>query len=145
MLRRPDGSWFSRGQSRFQDRAAPSSEESAKLFVPIQPDGLGATILAQLDTGAAWSILETPVAEELRLFEVDGEDTPLATRIGSFVGRLVRTAIELVAHEGDSLRVDATVWISRDWPGPTFLGYGGLLERVRFAVDPGDNLFFFGA
>jgi len=33
------------------------------------------------------------------------------------------------------------------WPGPTVLGYRGLLERVRFALDPGTGgppMFFFG-
>jgi hypothetical protein len=26
----------------------------------------------------------------------------------------------------------------------TFLGYSGLLERIRFAVDPQQNNFYFG-
>jgi len=31
-----------------------------------------------------------------------------------------------------------------DWPGPNFIGYEGLLQRIRFAVDPETNLFYFG-
>lgn len=145
MLRRANGTWFTLGESRFQDRGPTLPEETAKLFVPVQPEGLDGVILAQVDTGAAWSILEAQVAEELQLFDVDGERMRLSTRLGPFLGRLVRTTIELVAERGDSLRIDATVWVSREWPGTTFLGYGGLLERVRFAVDPGENLFHFGA
>jgi hypothetical protein len=52
----------------------------------------------------------------------------------------------LIADDGDSLRIDATVFVSSDWPrmAGTFLGYSGLLERIRFAVDPQKNDFFFG-
>ena len=59
-------------------------------------------------------------------------------------GILVRTPFTLVAEEGTSLRIDATVFISRDWQEGTFLGYGGMLERIRSAVDPRENDFFFG-
>jgi hypothetical protein len=31
------------------------------------------------------------------------------------------------------------------WDLPNFLGLSGFLERIRFAVDPGSNLFYFGA
>lgn len=107
-------------------------------------EGLRAEILAQLDTAAAWSIIEASIAEELGLFQADGENARMLTRHGPFQGRLVRTRLDLVANEGESLAVDATVWICREWPAKTFLGYAGLLERVRFAVDPGENLFHFG-
>lgn len=50
----------------------------------------------------------------------------------------------LRADEGESLRVEATIFLSPDWIGPNFIGYGGLLQRIRFAVDPESNLFYFG-
>ena len=50
----------------------------------------------------------------------------------------------LHADEGESLDVEATVFQSPDWRGPSFLGYQGLLQRIRFAVDPETNLFYFG-
>jgi hypothetical protein len=40
--------------------------------------------------------------------------------------------------------VDATIFVSPDWHGPNFIGYQGLLQRIRFAVDPETNLFYFG-
>ncbi len=34
---------------------------------------------------------------------------------------------------------------SSDWPpGKTFLGYSGLLDSIRFALDPQRNHFYFG-
>ncbi|HKI06536.1 MAG TPA: hypothetical protein VKK31_31460 [Thermoanaerobaculia bacterium] len=40
--------------------------------------------------------------------------------------------------------LDATVLVSQDWFGGSFIGYEGLLQRIRFAVDPETNLFYFG-
>jgi hypothetical protein len=119
-------------------------EQTAKIFVKIEPELLNAVILAQLDTAAPWSMLDAEVAEALSLLNGDGEPKRVSTRLGDYDGRLKRTRIQIVADEGESLSVDATVWVSADWRGGTFLGYGGLLERIRFAVDPSENSFHFG-
>ncbi len=145
MLVRQNGTPFTAGRSRFADRTSGSHERAAKIFVKIEPESLGGAILAQLDTGAAWSILDSQVAEELSLLNGQGEPITISTRLGPFDGRLERARVTIVADEGESLSVEATVWVSPDWPGGSFLGYGGLLERVRFAVDPGDNSFYFGS
>lgn len=144
MLVRADGSHFSTGRCRFSDHDPGSDEPTAKILVKVEPESLDLVILAQLDTGAPWSILDAQVAEALSLLDGEGEPAPLSTRFGILRGRLERIRLYIVADEGDTLSVDATVWVSRDWPGGTFLGYGGLLERIRFAVDPGDNSFYFG-
>jgi len=68
----------------------------------------------------------------------------MSTRFGLIRGTLHRGPIRLHADEGEPLDVDATVFISPDWQGPNFLGYEGFLQRIRFAVDPETNLFYFG-
>jgi hypothetical protein len=99
-----------------------------------------------LDTAADWSVINTEIAEDLGLFGIEGESIALSTRFGTIAGHLVPAAMTLIADDGDSLRIDATVFVSSDWPrrAGTFLGYSGLLERIRFAVDPQKNDFFFG-
>lgn len=87
-------------------------EGTGKIFVRIIPQGIDAPILAQLDTGAAWSVLNA--------------------------------AFRIVAEEGRSLEVEAIVFVSPEWTEQTFLGYAGLLERIRFGVDPQANDFYFG-
>ncbi|MBI2160202.1 MAG: hypothetical protein HYU25_07490 [Candidatus Rokubacteria bacterium] len=62
---------------------------------------------------------------------------------GEIRGRLERINVRLHADEGDSLDLEATVLISPDWRG-NFLGYGGLLQHIRFAVDASNNFFYFG-
>ena len=97
-----------------------------------------------LDTGAPWSVLNAELAEALELFDRDGEPVTISSRVGTVQGKLVRAMTTLVADDGDSVEVDSTVFISRDWPEGNFIGYSGLLERIRFAIDPHDNAFIFG-
>ena len=77
-------------------------------------------------------------------FEPFPDLVTLSTRLGVFRGRLHRGPITLIAETGEPLAVPATVFVTPDWPGPNFLGYQGLLQRIRFAVDPASNRFYFG-
>jgi hypothetical protein len=144
MLVRQNGDPFSLGRSQYADRADASHEQTPKIFVKISAEPLGGVIFAQLDTGAAWSVLNAEIAEAMSLLDGHGEPKGMQTRLGEFQGRLERTSFELIADEGTSLTIEATVWVSRDWPGGTFLGYGGLLDHLRFAIDPTNNSFHFG-
>lgn len=100
--------------------------------------------MAQVDTGAAYSILEAELAEVLGLLDLEGQRTQVSTRLGMLSGKLVRIPLTLMADEGSSLDLDATFFLSRDWRGATFLGYTGLLDRLRIALDAPANLFYFG-
>ena len=141
-----NGEDFTVGRSRFSDRATMDPEGTAKVYVKIIPEGLPVFILAQLDTGSPWSILEPELAEVLGLFDGSGVATRLSTRLGSKEGHLVKVSLTLPADEGQSVTVDqATVFVCRDWPaGKNFVGYGGLIEFLRVALDPQENLFYFG-
>ena len=142
MLHRPDGSVFASGRSRFFDEAPGHPSETASVHVQVKFGGI--RVLAMLDTGASWSVLSADLADELGLFDGDGEPMTVSSRIGTVQGRLVRAKTTLVADDGDALDIDSTVFVSRQWPAGNFIGYTGLLERIRFAVDPQDNAFIFG-
>ena len=139
-----DGTAFATGRMRFLDEDPGSPEKSHKIYVKIEPGEFGSPVLAQLDTGAAWSILDPQIAEELALFDGQGQSTTLVTRFGRISGSLERTKLTILADEGESIEFEATVFVSREWQAGSFLGYAGLLERVRFAVDPQKNFFYFG-
>lgn len=139
-----DGAQFCRGRSRFLDHV-PGAHEDTKVYVKIMPEALGQVLVAQLDTGAAWAVLDAEVAEAMSLLDGGGFPIPLSTRRGRQHGRLERVRIDLLADEGESYGLEATVWVSPEWRWGNFLGYGGLLERIRFAVDPSDNSFYFGS
>lgn len=142
---RNSGEPFTTGCARFADENPEAPEPTAKIYVRVELQGLGASVLAQLDTGAAWSVLNSEIAEELQLLGGTGQPIELSTRRGPVHGHLETVTITIVADEdGHSLDVDATVLVSPDWPAPTFLGYTGLLERIRLALDPQANRVYFG-
>jgi len=144
MLKTLDGTQFASGRSRFFDNDPNAKEGTAKIFIKIEPANLGFPILAQLDTGSPWSILKPDVADAIALSDADGQPEKLDTRFGTIDGQLKRINITILADDGESIAVEATVFVPSEWPGGNFLGYGGLLERVRFAVDPQQNFFYFG-
>ena len=102
-------------------------------------------MFAMLDTGAAWSVVNAELAEELGLFDRDGAPVDMSSRMGTCSGKLVRAMARLVAEDGESVELESTLFVSRDWQAGNFIGYSGLLERIRFAVDPDTNSFIFGA
>lgn len=108
--------------------------------------GWDTPLYAMLDTGAQWCILPPFVAEALGCgFEPDPDVAPLSTRFGILHGRYERAALTFVAERGDGLVVDATFFVTADWPGPPVIGWKGCLERIRFALDPDPELptFYF--
>lgn len=135
---------FSSGRSKFLDRHPAFVEPTAKVFVKVVFVGLDTTWLAQLDTGAAYSVLESGAANKLGLFDTDGDPVRLSTRSGDLWGQIVRVPLKLVADEGESLDLEAAFFVSKDWHGATFLGYTGLLDKLRIALDSPANQFYFG-
>lgn len=134
---------FSVGRASFFDTLG-GPDTIAKIYIRLFPHDVEVPILAQVDTGAAWSILERDIADGLGLFDESGPPVSLSTRRGTVNGRLVRVPMTILADEGDSLRVEATLFVSQDWEQGNFIGYCGFLERIRFAVDPQTNDFYFG-
>jgi len=147
VLRRSDGTSFAASRARYLE-AAPGqlTRRDAKGYVRIAVGSPTFTTTAMLDTGSTYSVLDADVAEEWGAFdEADAPTVELATRHGLLRGCLVRRQVQLLADEGESLEVDTTFWVSRDWQGGHFLGYAGFLQRIRFALDPLTNSLHFGA
>lgn len=140
-----NGQDFTTGSAKFLDDDLEDREPSPKIFVRVRfPSLERKPALAQLDTGAAWSVLQRDIAEELGLLGGVGELARLQTAAGIMRGRLERVPLVLIADEGDSLNLQATFFISPQWHGGTFLGYSGLLDRLRIGLDCPRNLFYFG-
>lgn len=104
-----------------------------------------------VDTGALWCILSPDDFGPLV-----GEYGPLEAFVVSlnvrgirYTGQIYRVPLTLIADEGADLTADATVFVpelypDETWPHPNFIGLEGFLSRIRFAVDPTQNLFYFG-
>ncbi len=124
--------------------AADYVEGPFQLFVAVECLVGEFTINALLDTGSQWCILPAKIA--MALDEATGSQEPterLSTRLGTLAGRLVRMPLAFVAEDGETVDVDATWFVSPDWPGPAVIGWKGCLERIRFALDPTLEQFYF--
>jgi hypothetical protein len=75
--------------------------------------------------------------------EPDPDLFPLHSRFGRLSGQMERLQLRLLAEEGSDLEIEATWFISEDWPGPIVIGWKGGLERFRFSLNPADNAFCF--
>jgi hypothetical protein len=90
---------------------------------------------ALLDTAADWCVLPPAVATELGFgLDPDPAFPPYSTRHGLLFGRQERMPVIFLPEAGDPLEIDATWFISPDWPGPIVVGWKGCLERIRFAL-----------
>ena len=101
--------------------------------------------LAIFDTGATWSVLNSRIADALHLIGEPGEETiAISTRLGTFMGELIRLGLTLPTDDGEVVSLEVPFLVCEDWYAPTFLGYQGLMDRLAFAVDPSDDTFHFG-
>ncbi len=136
---------FTTGVLRYSDACPGVEDPLSRIYVPFRPDGAKAWFLALLDTGGHFCVFGPAVADALKDLLADGlEQATLMTSRGRIRGRLYRHQIDLIADDGDDLGVEATVLVSLEWQGPSIIGYTGMLDRIRFAVDPPANQFHFG-
>ena len=142
-----DDSPFTTGRAKYLD-TLPTRPGEARVYVRLAVDGMPEPFLAMLDTGAEFSVLAREIAEAVGLDAADGHEITMSHRggAGSTPGRLVRTAVTVLADDGEDLIVDATVFVPvGEWPqGRSFIGYSGFLEGIRLGLDPQVNDIYFG-
>ena len=120
----------------------------SRLIVPIEIAGIEA--FAIVDTGAPYLVCNLELAERIGVSGFDNiGSAQLRTHRGQISGGLHRLPLKLIADEGVSVEIDATALVpdpdQLSWRyAPVFLGFVGCLERVRFAVDPREEKFYFG-
>ena len=133
------------GFASYRDARPGGGDATPKAYVEFQVAGSARTLFGIVDTAAPYCILNPEAAKPLRPHLADPFDQDrVSSRLGAHDGDLFRHTITLVAQQGAALDVEATLWICPEWPGPCFLGYLGVFDRIRFALDPGANRFYFG-
>ena len=143
------GAQFASGSMPCSSRPAFKGDRLDRLVVEVRVAGV--LVGAVLDTGGAYLILSPTVGAELGL----GSQTQLGReniviRGFSYAGAIHRVPVTLPATAGEALTFDATAFVpeipaGESWPLPSYLGWQGCLERIRFAVDPADELVYFGS
>jgi len=134
------------GAASYYDIAPGRPVDDPRIHIRLKISEDRPEILAMVDTAAPWCILEPSLAGTAKdsLESLSGI-AAIDSRPGPFPGKLYRGAVTVVAEEGETLTVDTTFFLARDWPGGNIVGYQGFLERFRFGVDPALNRFFFSS
>ena len=136
---------FASGVSTYFDKDPTLTSEQTSINVSIVLQGkMSIPVFARLDPATPWVVLNSELNEQIGL-HVSSQHLILHTATGLRRGCLERFPITLVAEQGDSLEIEATLFVCNDWDRGNFLGYSGFIERIRFAVDPSSNRFYFGS
>ena len=136
---------FASGVTDFSDMGVSHSSQNASIHLPIVlPIGTGIPTTALLDTAAPFCIFDSEFLREMNIDFGDGEPITLSTRFGKCEGTLQLSSIRVPAIRGESIEVDITIFAYEDWSHGNFLGYAGFAQRLCWAVDPRNNLFYFG-
>jgi predicted aspartyl protease len=98
-----------------------------------------------VDTGATWSILVPDAASVLGVSRSEGMETTVQTADGPCRGVVAKVDLEIPAQDGEALRVQCSVFLTADWRRGPVIGYRGFLDHIRFAVEPVERSFYFGA
>jgi len=139
---------FAQGRCTYEYRPASEREDTPRIIVPVQIEGIATRAI--IDTGGVYLICDPEIAEFLTLDPTESLGTEtLGIRGMRYAGNLYRLLLGLMATEGEELQVEVTAFvpqlaISDEWALPSFLGLQGCLERLRFAVDPSHETFYFG-
>ncbi|MEI6330530.1 MAG: hypothetical protein WCP16_14930 [Pseudanabaena sp. ELA645] len=148
LLQFKDGNSFASGALTYTYRPINSQETTNRIIIPIEI-GNGIKIEAVLDTGAPYVILDPNLAPLAGFTpELVLSEESMLIRGVKLSGKIARLGFSLRADEGDDMDIEATGFVpdSADlWNNfPSFLGQAGFLERIRFAIDPTQDKFYFG-
>jgi hypothetical protein len=125
-----------------------SPPEDPKLNVGVEVDGIHTLVV--LDTAAPFLLCSLWLATQLDVSKFDRiGSTRIVTNRGTLSGDLYRLPLRLIASEGNAIEIQATAIVpdlNQDhWrDAPTFLGFRDCLDRLRFAIDPSEEKFYFG-
>lgn len=143
-----NGENFATGATPFTYRPATERETTNRIFLTVQVETI--RIEAVVDTGAPFVILAPTVAQFISFHPSQAlSQEKLLIRGMVLEGNLTRMNFNLPALVGADLDVNATVFVpnsEEQWGDlPSFIGLSGFLERIRFAIDPNTDTFYFGA
>lgn len=147
-----DGTKFAQGSAGYDYRPARDIEESFRIHINVDIESNNT--LAIVDTAGHMLVCDPDTVELI------GFDSDYKLRIDSLLvrgiplrGEIHRVNVRFVAEEGQSITMEVMAFVPieesletwrRELRLPPFLGMHGCLERLRIAVDPFKELFYFG-
>jgi hypothetical protein len=122
-------------------------DQNSRIVIPVNFGNK--LIIAIVDTGAPYCIIAPNVADEIGIDRSAGHRLTrgISTRMGRIGGWLCNgIPVTLEAERGNGIKFETTAFIPDEgWPVDlNFIGLTTFLFEIRFAVDPRENLFYFG-
>lgn len=136
---------FSTGAAKYEIGPARRSGKSDRFLVQV--DIAGHKTQAFVDTGAPFSGIVTMETEFVSNLNEKPIQHSLSVRGVTVAGELHRLPITIEASQGDNLVVESTVFLATgNWLHDfrPFLGLSNLLDSIRFAFDPFEEVMYFG-
>ncbi len=143
---------FAAGVTYYKDHYPNDEEPSPRMVLELFVVNRTAPFI--VDTGAPWCVLDPAIAKSL----IDSGyadhmfDARYYVRGYWYAGKIFRINMHLVDYHNPEKHtsIEATVFVpmldaDEEWLHPNFIGLDGFLNRMRFAVDPEENAFYFGA
>lgn len=136
---------FSQGYVPIQICPAHTSDEKDSILVQVKINGR--PFQAILDTGAPFSGVISREKNFIDLPENHEQSKSLELRHRSLPGVLYRVTFVIEAAVGNDLRVEGPLFVANQIRADEFrpfIGLGGFLESVCFAIDPYEKRMYFG-
>jgi hypothetical protein len=150
LLQFPTGVSFATGATTYLYQPATSFETDPPIILRVFLGSL--ETFAFIDTGGVNLICPPQIGIGLGLYPEDSLGVLRILLRGIwYTGHLHRLPLTFPADYGEALGIGVTAFVPQleaglEWPDdfPCILGMGGCLERLRFAVDPLTDTFYFG-
>jgi hypothetical protein len=149
LLAFPNGEPFATGSIKYAYVPVTRHDASPRIVLPVEIEAV--TVTAVIDTGSPYVVCAPYIARRLGLRPSAAIDTLRMLIRGVWLdGHVFRLTLTFPAEQGESLNLDVTAFVpdaefEQAWGAlPSFIGLGGCLERLRFAVDPAADTFYFG-
>jgi hypothetical protein len=145
LLNFASGAPFATGATPYNSFTAGEAYSRIILQVEIQAQRTVRT-RAIVDTAAPYMICRRDIASYLGLeHDSSGEVDTVNIRGMTVEGSLHRTYVSFLAEEGDDVTIETTVFVPQIFELPhSFLGLTSCLESIYFAIDPLNEVFYFG-
>ena len=147
MLLFPSGEPFATGMAHYAYQPVNFREKANRIILNVYVESIQTQ--AYLDTGAVYLVCSPEVATVLHLYGEESEKLFFRGRL--YEGGLHRVSLTVPAEQGESATIDVTAFVpdihpDEEWPleFPCILGMAGCLERLRFAIDPFEDIIYFG-
>ena len=151
-LQYADGRHFSRGSSSYFALQAVEGDRTPRIHIEVVIEGQRTT--AMLDTGASYLLCSRELSELLDLGSSRLVERNVELRLGGYGalrGNLHEVSIELVAEVGYGIQRYVTAFVPSTESSSGSLrlpdavvGFWQCMEKLRFAIDPSDDTFYFG-